>query len=180
MTATLVLAVLIFARRSRLMPPADRLWDKFKEDAPLPLCGGNPSPMTYCRPAHDTAYLDNDATGWVICGYASVGWVGLLFDQLFHNAPSFLRQRFPLLRAGGIPYEYRKTRTLIGVYWFVIQMCLFVLTPYCLSQIVLMARDAGFDDPGNWSFGQLIAVTVWAPTVAKFIYFGICKSSGKI
>jgi len=179
MTYTLVFAIVVFARRSRLMPPADTLWEHFRDDTLLPRCGNNPSPMTYCRPPRDTAFLDNAVAGYVVCCLGGVAWVGLFMDQLATSIP----KRFPAAakRLGGLklPHKVRgKTRfwsSISAAYWIVVEVLLLVMTGYHLSQLVLILRDVDISDPGNWSFGQLIAVSVWAPTIAKFLYTIICK-----
>jgi hypothetical protein len=181
MTFTFALAVAIFARRSSLMPPVEGLWEKFKSDAPLPLCGNNPSPMTYCKPPRDTQFLDNNIAGYSICSFGALIWVGLLIDQL----ASTVRERFPTLAKrlrnldqGGI---LRRESKLWGyasaAYWFFVELILLGAVVYHMNVLALIVEDVSTGDAAKWGFGQLIAVAIWAPTTAKFIYFNICKSS---
>ena len=177
-TVTFILAIFIFSDRNSLMPPADKLWGKFKDEAPLPHCGGNPSPMSYCRLPRETSYLDNGASAYSASVIAVLGWIAVFVDQLAYNTPSLLRgitdKAGPL--KGILQYRPRFWKRFLKYYWLVTQMLLFVNATYQVSVLVLISLDlVGFNDPASWSFGQLIAVTIWAPTVAKFIYFILCK-----
>jgi hypothetical protein len=181
MTFTFLLAVAIFARRSSLMPPVEGLWEKFKSDAPLPQCGYNPSPMTYCRPRKDTRFLDNDIGGYSICSFGAAIWVGLLIDQLAFTIP----ERFPTLakrirnldRGDILRRESKRWGQASAAYWFFVELILFGGVIYHINVLALIVGDVSIGDAAKWGFGQLIAVAIWAPTVAKFIYFNICKSS---
>lgn len=181
MTISFILAIAIFGLRNNLMPPVEALWKQFKDDAPLPLCGNNPSPMTYCGPSSDTSFLDNSVIGYLICGLGSAAWVGLFIDQLVFT----LRTRRTTLgqgiarsldRHGGMLREKSKMWSVLGsTYWFTVQTLLFLLVGYHNSQLVLILEYVSIGDISKWSFGQLIAVMVWAPTIIKCLYFNICK-----
>ncbi|KAK2809240.1 hypothetical protein FQN50_004076 [Emmonsiellopsis sp. PD_5] len=181
-TFTSALALAIFARRSSLMPPVEGLWEKFKSDAPLPLCGNNPSPMTYCKPPRDTRFLDNDIAGYSICSFGALIWVGLLSDQLAFTA----RERFPTLakrlrnldRGGILRRESKLWGYASAAYWFFVELILFGGVVYHMNVLVLIVGDVSIGDAAKWGFGQLIAVAVWAPIVAKFIYFNIFGVKG--
>jgi len=181
MTYTFVFALVIFARRSHLMPPADALWENFKADTLLDKCGNNPSPMTYCKPPRDTSFLDNAAAGYAVCCLGAVAWVGLFIDQLASSIPN----RFPaaakrlhsLKPIGAIRGRNRLWRSLSAAYWIAVEVLLLLMVGYHLSQLVLVVMDIDISDGSSWSFGQLIAISVWAPTIAKFIYSNICKPS---
>lgn len=52
---------------------------------------------------------------------------------------------------------------------------------FLLAMTVDFVCFAGFDalgviDWGNWSFGQIVAITMWFPVISKYIYWNICKS----
>jgi hypothetical protein len=184
MTFTFTMAFAIFAMRSSLMPPVDGLWEKFKSDAPLPLCGNNPSPMIYCKPPRDTGFLDNDIQGYMICSFAAIIWVGLLIDQLAFT----VTERFPALaerlrnlgRGGILRRESKRWGHASAAYWFFAQLVLLCGVVYHINVLALVVRDVSVGDAAKWGFGQLIAVAIWAPTITKFIYFNICKSSPAI
>ncbi|KAK3384705.1 hypothetical protein B0T24DRAFT_609339 [Lasiosphaeria ovina] len=177
MTISFILALNMFAIRDQLMPPVELLWQQFRDDAPLPLCGNNPSPMTYCGQSVDTSYLDNDIVGFVISGLGSLTWLGLFIDQLnfsLRTQHPTLRQRLStkLNRYEGIVRRKSKVWRVLGyAYWLVIEFALICLVGYHLSQLILILENVSIGDIGKWGFGQLIAVMVWAPTIIKCIYF---------
>jgi len=191
MTASCVLSAIVFMKRSNLTPPPAKLWEKFTNDAPLPLCGGNPSPMTFCRMPEQTRFMDNDIAGYSTFVVCLAAWLGLLVDQLLHNDIEWLSSlvtgaRDALRKGLGrsniasstAHQEGRKrpwTANLVPGYWFIIQALLFILAFIHISVLALIVEGADFAKGSGWNFGQLIAVTLWAPTIAKFIYYNICK-----
>jgi hypothetical protein len=183
MTYTFTFALVIFARRSHLMPPADGLWENFKADTDtlLAKCGNNPSPMTYCKPPRDTSFLDNAAAGYAVCGLGAVAWVGLLIDQLASSIPNRFpaaaKRLYSLKPIDAIRGRNRLWTSLSAPYWIAVEVLLLIMVGYHLSQLILVVMDIDIGDGSGWSFGQLIAISVWAPTIAKFIYSNICKSS---
>ncbi|KAK0655026.1 hypothetical protein B0T16DRAFT_396055 [Cercophora newfieldiana] len=176
-TMTCIIGAIIFGRRTKLMPSADGLWEMFKHDAPLPQCGHNPSPMTFCRPRLETRFLDTDIAGWMTSILGGLIWVGLLLDQMIFKPPKPL-QRFlnwdpnPKQRHPG-PLQGRRKfwKMAVTAYWAVSQVLLLFLAIYYFSVLALIAEDVDFNNAGAWGFGQLIAVTVWVPTIVKFMYF---------
>ncbi|KAJ6442462.1 integral membrane protein [Purpureocillium lavendulum] len=182
MTYTYVFALVIFARRSRLMPPADGLWEKFKADGLLDKCGNNPSPMTYCKPPQDTKFLDNAAAGYAVCCLGAVAWVGFFIDQLASSIP----KKFPTAahRLANfkpkitIPGSSRFWTSLSVAYWISLEVLLVIMAGYHFSQLVLVVMDVDIGNASRWGFGQLIAISLWAPTIAKFIYSNIFGIKG--
>jgi hypothetical protein len=178
-TLACVLAAIIFGRRSGLMPSAESLWETFKEDAPLPACGGNPSPMTFCRPPGETKYLDNDIAAWMACGLGGVAWLGLLADQVANKAPGVvpkpLKWVLEIDRSERLKGREKVWVVMVTVYWVVVEVLLLLLAGSYFSVLVLIVEGVDLADPRGWGFGQLIAVTVWAPTVVKFCYFNACE-----
>lgn len=181
MTYTIVFALVIFARRSHLMPPADGLWENFRGDTLLDKCGHNPSPMTYCRPPSDTSFLDNAAAGYAVCCLGAVAWVGLFVDQLAASSPrrfpAFAKRLHSLLPMDAVRGRNRLWTSLSAAYWIAVEVLLLLMVGYHLSQLILVAMEVNIGDGSGWGFGQLIAISVWAPTIAKFIYSNICESS---
>ncbi|KAK0707293.1 hypothetical protein B0H67DRAFT_647489 [Lasiosphaeris hirsuta] len=176
MTVSLVFVALIFARRNRLAPPAGGLWAQWREDAPLPACGGNPSPMTLCRPPRETTFLDNAITGYVVCGFGAAVWLGLVADQLVSSLRKMEHkakwQSLGDSVSAWLKQQSRMRRGLVTGYWLVVEISLPLLVGYHMSVLVLVLRGAGIiGNAGSWSFGQIVAVMVWAPTTAKFIYY---------
>ncbi|KAK4451280.1 hypothetical protein QBC34DRAFT_436818 [Podospora aff. communis PSN243] len=174
-TLASVFAAIIFGRRSRLMPSAESLWETFKEDAPLPACGGNPSPMVFCRPPRETKYLDNDIAAWMACGLGAVTWVGLLADLVGNKVPGVVPRSLKWIleidRRERLKRREKVWVVVTTVYWVLVQVLLLFLAGSYLSVLVLIVEGVDLGDPRGWGFGQLIAVTVWAPTIVKFCYF---------
>ncbi|KAK3314824.1 hypothetical protein B0H66DRAFT_563724 [Apodospora peruviana] len=184
MTLTLLLALVIYANAGSLMPSADDLWDKFKGDAALASCGGNPSPMTFCPlPAKAFGYLLSgegsvENVGYLVVTVSIQAWLGLLVTQLCHTVP----ERFP-----GFAVRVRKLfltatrRKCFGpvtinwklAYWAFIQVFLAYMVGNYIATLTNLLYGLDLGEPSAWSFGQLIAFMLWWPVIAKFVYFSI-------
>jgi len=178
MTIVFALALAIAVEGEALIPPVDALWEKFKGDEPVPACGGNPSPMTYCGLSIIPAEPWGAGTLFAIFG--SVAYVGLAIDQLYDG----IRARFPTWadKLGRRCHDSKATRIvrrvwpwLRDIYWFGIQAILLFSVAWYFAVLLDASSEASIGDTTKWSFGQFIAVMVWAPTIAKFIYYNICK-----
>lgn len=178
-TYAITFTLVIFARRSHLRPPADGLWESFKDDTLLPMCGNNPSPMTYCRPPRDTRFLDNAVAGYILCCLGAIAWLGLFLDQLVSNPPNGFAgtaSRIRGIKQKGITRgRHWPLSSLSAGYWIAVEGLLLCMVGYHLSQLILVLMDVDLGNASKWGFGQLIAVSVWAPTIAKFIYSNVCE-----
>ncbi|KAK3366541.1 hypothetical protein B0H63DRAFT_515800 [Podospora didyma] len=133
-TFAFAFAIGLFARRNSLMPAPDDLL------------------MTFCQPPKETAFLDNDAGGYITCFVSGGAWAGLLVGQLASSLPP----RFPAVEGR---LARIKQRLMHGhnrfwaraahVYWFLIELCLFALSGYHTSQLVLILDGIHFGDAGN-------------------------------
>ncbi|KAK3989099.1 hypothetical protein QBC44DRAFT_95477 [Cladorrhinum sp. PSN332] len=175
MSAAFIMALAIFAKRDNLMPDEDSLWDKFKADNTLAACGENPSPMVLCRSQPSRYPFGAEilyTAGYLMSSFGALAWGGLLLDQIVVSA----KVRFP---GSSLAQRLRKmepSRVLgwfqMG-YYFVVEGILIVYTVFYILLLGMLVRTIDMADSGNWSFGQLIAVLVWTPTIAKYIYFNI-------
>jgi len=195
MTVTFALALVIFGSQKALMPSVDGLWDKFKQDSRLSLCGDNPSPMTYCRPPSGASITRDVVSVHAVGSAGSVVWMGLLVDQIISTAGD-LAAKLPLsvqrwlfganpdrtvnnIRAWPDKVgEWKKTKTgtwvsraydaimSLGVLWMIASY-VSALRP------LVMRIDIG--DTSGWTFGQFVALAVWVPTIVKYVYYNICK-----
>ncbi|KAK3357771.1 hypothetical protein B0T25DRAFT_567020 [Lasiosphaeria hispida] len=198
MTVTYVLALVIFAVQGDLMPSVDGLWERFDSDSQLTLCGGRPSPMTYCRPPYALSFIRDAGSVYAACFAGSLVWLGLFVDQVASTAdsitkklPTSLHQRLRVPREGkgGRGLDTLKCRLekwkkgKIGAwvskaYSILISLAvLWMVCGYITTLRPVVARvDIG--DTSGWSFGQLIALAVWIPTFVKHVYYNIFGIEG--
>ncbi|KFA74435.1 hypothetical protein S40288_10077 [Stachybotrys chartarum IBT 40288] len=174
-----VMAQVIVARDDMLMPSIEALWDKFSRDASVPACADNPSPMTFCGPPRGSvAAWSSGAEGrHVFVSVGTLAYVGLLIDQLSHALHD--RSLPQTCKLGSAPeprlvvHAQSAWPWIRELYWFSIQALLFVCTLLYYAVLLRASPRAGIGDTSQWSFGQLIAVMVWAPTIIKYIYFNL-------
>ncbi|KUI68946.1 hypothetical protein VM1G_04358 [Cytospora mali] len=175
---------LVIATKS-LMPDYDTLWAYFKESGPIDLCGGNPSPMTYCLESLDglNAVLQSMNSGLMLgCVTASV----LLLDQIWFSLNSNNRLDDALnsweLKNSAVLFLRRRVRPVfMALLWFCLEFGLLVYVGIYLKAVIEVLNVVGTES-SNWTYGQLIAVMVWAPVVGKYLYFnifGITEGVGK-
>ncbi|KAI1170870.1 hypothetical protein F4777DRAFT_567666 [Nemania sp. FL0916] len=180
MSIVFVLAQVIVGVGDSLLPSTEALWDKLKSDHPIFACGNNPSPMTYCPPPLGfNAALTTGAQGrHVFAISGSLAYFGLLVDQLAYASPSLVSTvTNKSKRLSGKPNITDCVRRawpwLRHLYWFAIQVILLLGTILYFAILLEVVPRAGIRDTSKWSFGQIIAVTVWAPTIVKYIYSNV-------
>lgn len=164
-----------------LMPQYEVLWAYFKEQSPIGMCGGNPSPMTYCLNSLDGI---NGALAKMNSGlYVGFGAMpALLADQLWH----FLNRHGKLDKALD-DWELKNPRVLlvrrriwprfIKIWWAAVEFTLMVFVGMYLKSMTDILQFVG-TSASSWTFGQLIAIMIWAPVVMKYIYnnvFGVSE-----
>jgi hypothetical protein len=183
MSTTVILALVVYGDQSHLMPPVDALWEQFESGAQISSCGNEPSPMTYCQPNNEYVYSLirlGSAAGYITFVVGPLAWAVLFLDQLAFT----IMAKFPSLTEK-LSILSQKLRFLkmrrckfwswsLAFYWFGIQTLFFSVAIVHICSLLLLASDAGFNDAANWSFGQFIAAMVWAPTIAKYLYFIVC------
>jgi hypothetical protein len=194
MTITYLLSIYIVVGVADLEVSAGALWDSFKREAPLPSCGGNPSPMTLCSvwgslsSRQSSPKLDlfmlllSRRSNYFYLVLASITWAQLCIQQIADSLP----KRYPAIErrlrsTAAMSVLKRVKKSLIwrftqATYCTAIQTLLIItIGGYISSLRHILVPAANVTDGAKWSFGQLIAVTVWAPTIVKFIYFNVCK-----
>lgn len=178
------LVALLIATKS-LMPDYDTLWAYFKESGPIDMCGGNPSPMTYCFNSLDglNAVLQRMNSGLELgCVTASV----LLLDQVWHtlngnNRLDHALDEWELRNCLVLFLRRRVRRGFVALLWFCVEFGLLIYVGIYLKAVVEVLKVVGMDS-SYWTYGQIIAVMMWAPVVGKYIYFnmfGIMEGVGK-
>lgn len=183
MTIVFALAQAIVAKGESLLPSTAALWDKLKDDHPILACGGNPSPMTYCQPplGFATALTTGAQGRHVFAIFGSLAYAGLFLDQLSYAFPGWIstlssQLKRPSDKSRAVGLLSRSWPWVVHAYWFAIHVILLIGTILYFAILLNVVPRARIGDSTKWSFGQLIAVLVWAPTIVKYIYFSICRS----
>ncbi|KAG8162965.1 hypothetical protein KVR01_007443 [Diaporthe batatas] len=180
---TFVLAIVVHARRDRLIANYDILLATFQTEKAVEACGWNPNPMVYCN-------IDNGLDTQFNAGIPVIPVaVSLLtIDFVVFHVPGW-RRWDPSRRMEGAmnPAQaqvfkwFRKChwRILTRVIWFCLECALLASSALYLADIIAVTRAmsggsnswGGQNSSGSWSFGQLIAVMVWVPTLFKFLFY---------
>ena len=178
-----VLSMVIATRN--LMPDYDTLWAYFKESGAIEMCGGNPSPMTYCL---NSVGVLNPALASMNSGLllGCVTIAVLVLDQLWHSVNHNGRlddalDEWELSSARGLFLRRRVWPVFIALLWFSLEFGLLIYVGIYLKATITILDLVG-TSASNWTYGQLIAVMVWAPVIGKYVYFnafGITEGVGK-
>lgn len=184
MSATVLMAVITYNRQAVLMVSTDGLWQNLVQEQAVSSCGTNPAPIVYCGLFDDLGFTTMGTIPiYVCCLVGLVTWVGLLVDQIaftIHHKFPLVERKVRLLgcvaRSSQTYKQDRVRRWLVGAFFtFADAILVFNLTMY----VVLLAIAIGetdVNDLRSWGFGQVVAVMVWTPTVAKYFYYLACKS----
>jgi hypothetical protein len=194
---TILLALLIINGAFMVETNANEMWSIIKsQQSAGKACGDNPSPMTFCplsaRNPVDTgtaSFLYNgmgtadslsfSGTTFIILIFPA--FLGLLLDQL----ASTISARFPgvidtlarldhqrtfqtAIESGLIPW-------VVTIYWAIAEGLLAIMVAVSMSTVSSILGRVSIRDGSKWSFGQFIAMMIWAPIVLKFFYFNICQ-----
>lgn len=65
-------------------------------------------------------------------------------------------------------------RTVIAAFRLVLELVFFITI---LNSLLDLTTEWSLINAMNWTFGQVIAVTVWAPVIIEWVYMTICKFS---
>jgi hypothetical protein len=172
-----LLALVLLTRN--LESSSTALWAYFRESGPIDMCGGNPSPMTYCLDSLSTLTDVLKPLGdGIVIGCAAV--VMFIHNHAWAPISGWLDWDKRLDHWETTNYKVLVLRRRIWpvaatVLWGALEMGLFVYVAlYLHALITIMGRIS--TDSSEWTYGQLVAVMVWAPVLGKYIYFNICKS----
>lgn len=180
-----VFTMTVLISQKSLMPDYDELWAYFKAESPITMCGGNPSPMTYCLSSLTGI---NDALVRMNSGlYVSLGVMpAILIDQIWHLLNRHGRLDAALddweLTNSKVMYSRRRVWPKVkAIVWFVLQLTLVVYVGLYAKSLKDILKFVGTSS-SDWTFGQIIAIMVWAPVVGKYVYFnlfGITEGVGR-
>lgn len=174
---TLIMALVIQARRDLLVSKFDVLWAIFKADRPVASCGNNANPMVYCNVYSESS---TDVEVWANMMYMQIVLLTIDFfvPSLEKTRPvktmimnlSMYENKSPVyawIRRAFWPY-------FIIFFCFLLQISL-LLTTVAYFELFLATTSMSIDinGLGQWSFGQFVALLVWVPTLFKFAYYTI-------
>lgn len=192
MTVVFILALAINFQ-AKLMPPLVDVFKQLQADKPVPACGHNPSPMTYCHPVNDnrTTFDKKDfpydppgeKEKKIFAVVGVVSYVGLALDQLYNGRRSWYPAWVDALGRRGHDLVATKRAKKVwprlrSAYWFSIQLALLAAIGFFFLTLLNTSPSTDIQNPRAWGFGQLIAVMVWAPTIVKYIYYNVFGIEG--
>lgn len=193
---TMVLTTLVFAfstfifrNPDGMYPSFDFLWTAFKTSpGGIAACGGNPSPMTYCSRSQGAgiAYFSPSNVAhyyWSVTSFSmllldfalvQLNWKHAMVKFLHRcikDRPSLNRRVPAILHGASMVYTFA---------WGGFQIMSFCVLGFFAAFLGNQSPRFGINThTDSWSFGQIVAVTVWAPVLAKYIYlnlFGVKKA----
>jgi hypothetical protein len=164
----------------KVVPRADNLQQISTADR-LDKCGYHPPPVIYCSSTYTSNFVIQDPFEFIesILNYVCVGIYGLLLlkrlapypKRWFNRKPWFqatYHRAHPWLVSKGVRFLTTTVAVLIEL----------LLSFFNVSYILLVtARNLPTINLNSWSFGQIIAVTIWAPIISKYLYWALCMSS---
>lgn len=157
----------------------------FRSQGEMEACGGNPSPRTYCAAIgavdglqlnffphpllYKLAFLVLDTIAITVLVVDQVAWTLRKHRRTKHI-------RFGRYRVGRWPEGTLKQHWMRFKKWFwrileVIYIVVNVL--YMISLVKIITADSF--EPSRWSYGQIIAMTVWGPVIVKLFDLVLCK-----
>ena len=142
---------------------------------PLPECGGNLNmhPLHLSPPDGDDTTIPSIYGRRLArqCIAVSHLFISILaIDQLIHSSLfGKLRQKMDL-------EKYPIVTVILHLRWAVLDL---IMVVFLLRYIISIDYSIGltFIAPGVWDYGQIIAILVWAPVFAKWMYSSICEYS---
>ncbi|KAF3767123.1 hypothetical protein M406DRAFT_328223 [Cryphonectria parasitica EP155] len=181
----IVFSTAIIISQKSLMPDYNTLWSYFTEESPIAMCGGNPSPMTYCL---DSLNVIDQAVSSMNSGLF-VGFIvapALVADQAWHSLDrngrmTALLDKWELSSATALMLRRRVWPLFRTVAWFGLEFALLIYVGMYLKSVIDILQFVG-TSASDWTFGQLIAIMVWAPVIGKYVYynaFGITEGVGR-
>lgn len=161
-------------------------FELFRKEREIPTCGGNPSPRSYCASMHGVEGLH---LGFFPRPYLykviflvldTVAIVILLVDQLSWTLRTHRLTRdlgFRGYRLGRGPKGKWKSAwiRLKRVVWFSLELAYLVVNILYMVSLVRVFSADSFE-ASKWSYGQIIAMTVWGPVIVKLFDLVLCKS----
>ncbi|KLU86064.1 hypothetical protein MAPG_05083 [Magnaporthiopsis poae ATCC 64411] len=168
-----ILGMTVDIRGGYMLPDFQLVFDYFRRTAAVPECGGNPSPLVYCT--GDLSFVVSDDLGQTISYYV---YPSLVVEQ----ASWWLWRRYAMERKArrwerSRPWARVLRRRVWPVawyfYWLLLQVVLTLFTVLYFYNIFSLVSESTLVNDQRWTYGQLVAVMVWAPILGKYLYFNI-------
>lgn len=157
----------------------------FRKETRIDACGGNPSPRSYCAAMHG---VDGINLGFfprpllykmVFLVLDTFAMVVLVVDQMSwtlrtHRWTSHLR--IGRYRAGRGPAGRYKVAWLRAKRWVwrLLELAYLVINILYMVSLIKVFNSDSFE-ASKWSYGQIIAMTVWGPVIVKLFDLVLCK-----
>ncbi|PHH85853.1 hypothetical protein CDD83_11091 [Cordyceps sp. RAO-2017] len=152
-------------------------FELFRKERKIDACGGNPSPRSYCAAMHGVDGLNLSffprpylyKVVFLVLDTIAIGI--LLLDQLSwtlrtHRLTRDLKLGRHRLGRGPTGRLKRAWVRLKSIVWSVLELTYLVINLlYMVSLIKVFSNDSF--EASKWSYGQIIAMTVWGPVIVK-------------
>lgn len=186
-TVTLIMAEVAFIRNATKWPKINRL-AALDGDWPSS-CGGQPPPIRWCANPDFMHHLTipQKLFGYALDPFCFVVYVFCLVEWLVLRLRKWIRfgsivkKPPPLTRLSCAFQRFRASKWFIyghGFFSAAVEVLLLVASIVYVAMFVLIA-EAGTVDLSGWSFGQILAITLWAPVIGKYVYWSICEFTNR-
>ncbi|KAH8839352.1 hypothetical protein MCOR27_003806 [Pyricularia oryzae] len=168
-----ILGMTVDIRGGYMLPAFQRVFDHFRQTQGVSECGGNPSPLVYCT--GDLRFAISDDLGQNISYWV---YPSLLIEQLSwwgwrRYAMEIKARRWEKRRPWARLFRRRLWPGIWFLYWVALQVVLVVFTAMYFYNIFLLVAETTLLNDQRWTYGQLVALMVWAPILGKYLYFNI-------
>lgn len=163
------------------------VFDLFQKQNGIDLCGGNPSPRTYCASINGVdgiqlsffphpllykmAFLILDTVAIIVLVADQFAWTLRKHKRTQHvRLGSWRVGRFPDV---GIKKHWTHAKRW---FWRGLEITYVVINVLYAASMVKVISAESFA-ANRWSYGQIIAMTVWGPVIVKMVDLVLCKFS---
>lgn len=196
-SATIAFALSMSVLCFRPSYTVDEIYHQLKEQKTLAECGGNPSMMTFCRgniggftsmAVPDTKFVFLSVIPFIFLWFAKI--YDLVEINRVEESNVSLGQNSSqpglphLLLGRNSDFLMRFSRQIVEVYFWVYEVLaivfLFAIGMALGSEIRILSvlpmdsRKQAYK-PVSWNMGQIVAVLIWSPVLAKYVYSLLCK-----
>jgi hypothetical protein len=161
------------------------VFELFRTQAVIDACGGNPSPRTYCAAIgavdglqlsffphpllYKLAFLVLDTVAMLLLVVDQVAWT-----LRKHRRTKHIRLgRHRIGRFPEVPLQ-RHWVAFKKWFWRFLELIYVVVNILYMVSLIKVITVESFE-PSRWSYGQIIAMTVWGPVIVKLFDLVLCK-----